>query len=171
MVLGVPSWQQCRSQGPTLRHSSSKTLSKPSQIKDFASATQLGGGVTTISKRGGADAAEAVASNLAVYLVDAWKDRALLGGKRRLRVKAWATVRDVKCAIAKLIRMPPANQRLFFRSRELRDHRTLEESGIHRSGATLLFDARVANHCLPFDQPLPPPMKSDEGENDDDDAP
>jgi len=78
-----------------------------------------------------------------VYLVDAWKDRAMLGGKRRLKVKAWATTRDIKFAVAKLLRIPSSRQRLFFRSRELKDHRTLEESGIHKSGATLLFDARV----------------------------
>mmetsp|Transcript_4300 Transcript_4300/g.13434 ORF Transcript_4300/g.13434 Transcript_4300/m.13434 type:complete len:885 (+) Transcript_4300:163-2817(+) len=78
-------------------------------------------------------------SCLVVYLADAWKDRAMLGGRRKLKVKAWATVRDVKFAVAKLLRIPPARQRLFFRSRELRDHRTLEESGVHRSGATLLF--------------------------------
>ena len=88
-----------------------------------------------------------ISEELVVYLQDAWKDRAMLGGRRKLKVKAWATVRDVKIAVAKLLKIPQSRQRLFFRSRELKDHRTLEESGIHRSGSTLLFDARLSWNC------------------------
>ncbi|KAH8066636.1 1-phosphatidylinositol 4-kinase [Aureococcus anophagefferens] len=89
-----------------------------------------------------------------VFLIDAWAQRSILGGRRKLEVKPWATVREVKNGIAKLLRIPPQRQQLrapasataragpYFRSAELADHRTLEASGVHHSGATLLFDAR-----------------------------
>merc|ERR1711938_366675 len=44
--------------------------------------------------------------------------------------------------VAKLLRVPVARQRLFWRSAELDDRRSLEEAGLHKSGETLLFDAR-----------------------------
>ncbi|KAJ8602360.1 hypothetical protein CTAYLR_004250 [Chrysophaeum taylorii] len=82
-----------------------------------------------------------------VYLKDAWRERAMLGGRRKLKVKAFMSVREVKATIARLVGIPASRQRLYWRLRELKDHRTLEESGIHQSGATLVFDARPADEC------------------------
>ncbi|KAJ1459089.1 phosphatidylinositol 3 and 4-kinase-domain-containing protein [Pelagophyceae sp. CCMP2097] len=80
---------------------------------------------------------------LFVYLIDAWAERSMLGGRRKLDVKGtWQTVRELKGSIARLLKIPANQQRLYYRSAQLQDHRTLEESGIHKSGATLLFDAR-----------------------------
>ncbi|KAH8072405.1 1-phosphatidylinositol 4-kinase [Aureococcus anophagefferens] len=120
-------------------------------------------------------AAKAREPSMHVFLIDAWAQRSILGGRRKLEVKPWATVREVKNGIAKLLRIPPQRQQLrapasadaradrrrqlsltprdptasraiapfrYFRSAELADHRTLEASGVHHSGATLLFDAR-----------------------------
>lgn len=77
---------------------------------------------------------------LVIYLADAWAARAVLGGRRKLEVTPWTTVRESKALVAKLLKIPPGRQRLFWRSSELVDARTLEESGIHKSGETLLFD-------------------------------
>ena len=77
---------------------------------------------------------------LVIYLADAWAARAVLGGRRKLEVTPWTTVRETKALVAKLLKIPPGRQRLFWRSSELVDARTLEESGIHKSGETLLFD-------------------------------
>ena len=77
---------------------------------------------------------------LVIYLADAWAARAVLGGRRKLEVTPWTTVRETKALVAKLLKIPPQRQRLFWRSTELVDARTLEESGVHKSGETLLFD-------------------------------
>mmetsp|Transcript_21987 Transcript_21987/g.65929 ORF Transcript_21987/g.65929 Transcript_21987/m.65929 type:complete len:689 (+) Transcript_21987:355-2421(+) len=101
-------------------------------------------GHRTLSAGGGGigGALKAADHDLVVYLQDAWAARAILGGRRKLELKPWATVREVKAMVAKLLKVPVARQRLFWRSTELEDRRTLEEAGVHKSGATLLFDAR-----------------------------
>ena len=48
-----------------------------------------------------------------VFLIDAWEERCILGGRRKLEVKPWATVREVKGGIAKLLRIPPQRQKLW----------------------------------------------------------
>jgi len=83
-----------------------------------------------------------------VYLIDAWRERAMLGGRRKLKVSAFMSVREVKCALSRLLGIPVSRQRLYWRSRELKDGRTLEESGIEASGATLVFDARPADSSV-----------------------
>lgn len=103
------------------------------------------GGVKTASGRGRRRADPETGQSMYVYLIDAWQERAMLGGRRKLAVKAFMSVREVKCAIGRLLGIRASRQRLYWRSVELRDHRTLEESGVHESGATLVFDARPAD--------------------------
>lgn len=86
--------------------------------------------------------------SLLVYLVDAWKERAMLGGRRKLNVCAFMSVREVKRVLSGRLGIPVSRQRLYWRSRELKDHRTLEESGIHQSGATLVFHARPTDDAV-----------------------
>ena len=62
-----------------------------------------------------------------IYLADAWAARAVLGGRRKLEVTPWTTVRETKALVAKLLKIPPQRQRLFWRSTELVDARTLKK--------------------------------------------
>jgi Phosphatidylinositol 3- and 4-kinase/Ubiquitin family len=69
------------------------------------------------------------------------------GKKRCLTVRSWATIKDVKDAIQKLVQVPPHSQRLFFgplltSGGELPNHRSLHDAGIYRSGETLLLDIK-----------------------------
>jgi hypothetical protein len=57
-------------------------------------------------------AAKAREPSMHVFLIDAWAQRSILGGRRKLEVKPWATVREVKNGIAKLLRIPPQRQQL-----------------------------------------------------------
>ena len=123
-----------------------------SKTKDERGCQSSGGAKTGErggSSRGGVSQSSGSGAALYVYLIDAWAERALLGGRRKLDVRPWATVREVKAKLQRLLQIPVARQRLFWRSRELRDHRSLEECGIHRSGTTLLFDARASGLDAP----------------------
>ena len=40
---------------------------------------------------------------LVIYLADAWAARAVLGGRRKLEVTPWTTVRETKALVAKLL--------------------------------------------------------------------
>ena len=65
------------------------------------------------------------------------------GKKRGFTLRSWATVKDAKDAIQRLIQIPPNAQRLYYGPlQELRNHRTLHDAGIYRSGATLLLDIK-----------------------------
>ena len=65
------------------------------------------------------------------------------GKKRALIVKSWGTISDVKNAIQRLIQIPPNAQRLYYGPlQELRNHRSLHDAGIHKSGAVLLLDIK-----------------------------
>ena len=95
-----------------------------------------------------------------VYLIDAWRERAMLGGRRKLKVSAFMSVREVKCALSRLLGIPVSRQRLYWRSRELKDGRTLEESGIEGPEPTLVFDARPADGSGDDSCRLTPPSSS-----------
>jgi hypothetical protein len=63
--------------------------------------------------------------------------------KRGFVLRSWATVKDAKDAIQRLIQIPPHAQRLYYGPlQELPNHRTLHDAGIYRSGATLLLDIK-----------------------------
>jgi hypothetical protein len=65
------------------------------------------------------------------------------GKKRSFTLRSWATVKDAKDAIQRLIQIPPHAQRLYFGPiQELPNHRTLHDAGIYQSGATLLLDIK-----------------------------
>lgn len=121
------------------------------------------------------DEHDGVGHSLHVYLIDARQERAMLGGRLKLNVSAFMSVREVKSCLSHLLSIPVSRQRLFYRSRELTDHRTLEESGVHSSGSTLVFDVRpgedeedvpttdlepVACPSLHADGVLPPDLES-----------
>ena len=63
--------------------------------------------------------------------------------KRGFTLRSWATVKDAKDAIQRIIQVPPHAQRLYYGPlQELPNHRTLHDAGIDRSGATLLLDIK-----------------------------
>lgn len=63
--------------------------------------------------------------------------------KRGFTLRSWATVKDAKDAIQRLIQIPPNAQRLYYGPlQELPNHRSLHDAGIYRSGATLLLDIK-----------------------------
>ena len=65
------------------------------------------------------------------------------GKKRGFVLRSWATVKDAKDMIQRLIQIPPHAQRLYYGPlQELPNHRTLHDAGIYRSGATLLLDIK-----------------------------
>lgn len=59
-----------------------------------------------------ARAADGASASMYVFLADARPDASILGGRRKLEVKPWATVREVKAGIARLLRIPATSQRL-----------------------------------------------------------
>ena len=60
------------------------------------------------------------------------------GKKRPVTVRSWASVKDVKDVLQKLMHVPTHSQRLFFGPiGELPNHRSLADAGIYRSGETL----------------------------------
>lgn len=103
-----------------------------------------------------------------VFVVDAHPERAMLG-RRKFDVSAFMSVRDVKGAVSRVVGIPASRQLLYWRSRELKDHRTLEESGVHRAGATLLFDAQRADDsgegCRVVVGGAPSPPRSSSGKS------
>ena len=62
--------------------------------------------------------------------------------KRKILVKTWSTVQDVKNAIAIAIQVSPHAQRLFYGplGAPLPNHRTLNDAGIYKHGELLLLD-------------------------------
>jgi hypothetical protein len=75
------------------------------------------------------------------------------GRKRLITIRSWSTIKDVKDAIKKTIHIPVSSQRLFFGAlltsgKELRNHRTLHDAGIYRSGETLLLDIKGGGSAL-----------------------
>jgi len=69
------------------------------------------------------------------------------GRKRPLTVKTWATVKDVKDSIQKLLHVPSSSQRLYFgplmtSGSALPNHRSLGDAGIYRNGETLYLEIK-----------------------------
>jgi hypothetical protein len=69
--------------------------------------------------------------------------------KRRIEVKTWSTIQDVKNVIYHKTQIPPHSQRLYYGPLvALPNHRTLSDAGIYKQGETLLLeivqDHRVA---------------------------
>jgi hypothetical protein len=67
--------------------------------------------------------------------------------KRPLTVKTWATIKDVKDTIQKLLHVPPSTQRLYFgplmtAGSDLPNHRSLADAGIYRNGETLYLEIK-----------------------------
>ena len=61
--------------------------------------------------------------------------------KRRIIVKTWSTIQDVKNAIAKKTQISPQAQRLYYGPLvPLPNHRTLNDAGIYKDGEVLLLD-------------------------------
>lgn len=69
------------------------------------------------------------------------------GRKRPLTVKTWATVKDVKDSLQKLLHIPSSSQRLYVGplltpGHALPNHRSLEDAGIYRNGETLYLEIK-----------------------------
>mmetsp|Transcript_91487 Transcript_91487/g.182336 ORF Transcript_91487/g.182336 Transcript_91487/m.182336 type:complete len:583 (-) Transcript_91487:216-1964(-) len=79
------------------------------------------------------------AGELEIYLADAMHSPSLLGKKRRLVVKAWSTVADVKRIVAFRLNVPAASQRIFYKEKELKNTHSLQDSGVCRSGELLTW--------------------------------
>jgi len=61
--------------------------------------------------------------------------------KRKILVKTWSTVQDVKNVIASKTQVPPQSQRLYYGPLiSLPNHRTLNDAGIYKHGETLLLE-------------------------------
>mmetsp|Transcript_7590 Transcript_7590/g.8667 ORF Transcript_7590/g.8667 Transcript_7590/m.8667 type:complete len:695 (-) Transcript_7590:279-2363(-) len=61
--------------------------------------------------------------------------------KRKILVKTWSTVQDIKNIIASKTQVPPQSQRLYYGPLiSLPNHRTLNDAGIHKHGETLLLE-------------------------------
>jgi phosphatidylinositol 4-kinase type 2 len=71
--------------------------------------------------------------------------------KRPIVVRSWATVKDVKDHLSKILCIPSNKQRLYYgplltSGGELPNHRTLQDAGIFRSGEVLLLDISGEQH-------------------------
>ena len=61
--------------------------------------------------------------------------------KRKILVKTWSTIQDVKYEISIKTQVPPQAQRLYYGPLvSLPNHRTLMDAGIYKHGETLLLD-------------------------------
>ena len=60
--------------------------------------------------------------------------------KRKIHVKTWSTIKDVKDVVSGILHIPSSSQHLYYGPLvPLPNHRTLQDAGIHRSGETLLL--------------------------------
>eukprot|EP00545_Synedropsis_sp_CCMP1620_P006824 CAMPEP_0119009046 /NCGR_PEP_ID=MMETSP1176-20130426/4104_1 /TAXON_ID=265551 /ORGANISM="Synedropsis recta cf, Strain CCMP1620" /LENGTH=705 /DNA_ID=CAMNT_0006961489 /DNA_START=762 /DNA_END=2879 /DNA_ORIENTATION=+ len=67
--------------------------------------------------------------------------------KRKIMVKTWSTIQDVKHIIYTKTQVPPQAQRLFYGPLvALPNHRTLHDAGIYKHGETLLLDIPQEKH-------------------------
>jgi hypothetical protein len=69
------------------------------------------------------------------------------GRKRPLTVRPWASIKDVKDQLTKHLHIPASSQCIYFgpllsSSRELPNHRSLQDAGIYRNGDTLLLEIK-----------------------------
>mmetsp|Transcript_23351 Transcript_23351/g.49963 ORF Transcript_23351/g.49963 Transcript_23351/m.49963 type:complete len:900 (+) Transcript_23351:725-3424(+) len=69
------------------------------------------------------------------------------GRKRPLTVRPWASVKDVKDQLTKHLHVPASAQCIYFgpllsSSKELPNHRLLQDAGIYRNGETLLLEIK-----------------------------
>eukprot|EP00953_Heterococcus_sp_UTEX-ZZ885_P017341 9701-Heterococcus_DN1.PRE.1 len=106
----------------------------------------------------GAQTAVVALGDLTLFVKDL---RAPHSRKRKLVVKSWVSVKDVKDMLAKLLQVPVTMQRLFYRGRELRNMRLLHDCGIDSTGCTLFFAihrevSQRAWALEPFDSLEPP---------------
>lgn len=88
--------------------------------------------------------AHAHAVDLKIFIKDV-RDRR--GKKRPITVRPWATIKDVKDQLQKLLHVPPSSQRLYLGpiivpGKELSNHHSLHDAGIYKSGETLLLDIK-----------------------------
>ena len=59
--------------------------------------------------------------------------------KRPLSLRPWATIKDLKQLLSSTLRLPPSLLTLYFGHQTLPNHWTLQDSGIYRSGETILY--------------------------------
>jgi Phosphatidylinositol 3- and 4-kinase len=72
--------------------------------------------------------------------------------KRKILVKTWSTIQDVKNAISCKIQVSPQLLRLYYVPLiVLPNHRTLSDAGIYRHGETILLDILQENHVTETD--------------------
>lgn len=92
-----------------------------------------------MSSRGsrGSRPADRGAGELTVFIADHEKHTGVLGKKRRLVVRSWDSLATVKRTLATRLHIPTAQQRLFFRDKELKNNHSLQDAGVCRSGETL----------------------------------
>mmetsp|Transcript_35933 Transcript_35933/g.46330 ORF Transcript_35933/g.46330 Transcript_35933/m.46330 type:complete len:603 (+) Transcript_35933:248-2056(+) len=72
-----------------------------------------------------------------IFITDLNPNEEVIGKRRSLPVRSWSTVSDVKNLIFERLHVPVANQRLFYRDKELKNTRSLQDVGVCRSGETL----------------------------------
>mmetsp|Transcript_5514 Transcript_5514/g.7997 ORF Transcript_5514/g.7997 Transcript_5514/m.7997 type:complete len:703 (-) Transcript_5514:87-2195(-) len=64
--------------------------------------------------------------------------------RRKVTVKSWSTIKDVKDVISSILHIPSSSQRLFYGPlAALPNYRSLLDAGIDRSGETLLLDIQT----------------------------
>ncbi|KAG5187671.1 phosphatidylinositol 3 and 4-kinase-domain-containing protein [Tribonema minus] len=89
-----------------------------------------------MASQGGASSSTVGLGDLVIFVKDL---RAPNSRKRKLTVKSWYSVKDVKDVLAGLLQVSVTSQRLFFRGREMRNARALHDCGVDAPGQTLFF--------------------------------
>uniref|UniRef100_A0A7S2SC79 Ubiquitin-like domain-containing protein n=1 Tax=Rhizochromulina marina TaxID=1034831 RepID=A0A7S2SC79_9STRA len=79
------------------------------------------------------------AGEITVFVADADKQNPLLGKKRRLRLRTWSTVSEVKNEIQGRLRVPTQHQILVFGGMELRNGHSLQDCGVCKNNDTLYW--------------------------------
>lgn len=62
--------------------------------------------------------------------------------KKKLMLKPWASIKDIKDQLQVVFNVPSNAQKLFYQGRELKNAHNLQESGIYQDGAVIDFVAR-----------------------------
>lgn len=62
--------------------------------------------------------------------------------KKKLMLRPWASIKDIKDQLQVVFNVPPNAQKLFFQGRELKNQHNLQQCGIYQDNAVLDFVAR-----------------------------
>lgn len=77
--------------------------------------------------------------------------------KKKLMLKPWASIKNIKDQLQVVFNVPSNAQKLFFQGRELKNAHNLQESGIYQDSAVIDFVARrQQNFALFYGDAAPP---------------